>query len=189
MSHTVPSSVVMAQSGRYSTGLYREYWWETVEVAVGGRVVGVAGRRVAVAVGTRLVGEGGTGVRVGVSATATVGVSMGTVFAVAVAECSGVGLQGSVGVAEGLGVLVGVGVAEGEGAIIESSGQVQPTLSVDASHSPTTAILRPRKRLAFPTGATWAPRALGGWVNGWCPASGETKLVTPFVPFIGPTQR
>lgn len=158
-------------------------------VAVGGAGVGDTGRRVAVAVGARRVGVGGIGVQAGVSVGTMVGVSVGATVAVAVAVCSGVGLHGSVGVAEGLGVLVGVGVAEGEGAIIESSGQVQPTLSVDASHSPTTAILRPRKRLAFPTGATWAPRALGGWVNGWCPASGETKLVTPFVPFIGPTQR
>jgi len=155
-SQTVPSSVVKAQSGKYSTGWNREYWWETVAVGVGGAGVGEAGRRVAVAVGARLVGvggSGGTGVQAGVSAGATVGLSVGTTVAVAV--FSGVGLHGSVGVAEGLGVLVGVGVTEEEGARMDRSGQVQPMVIADVKSAPAIAIPRCLMLLRVSMGEPW----------------------------------
>jgi len=125
MSQTVPSRVVTAQSGRYSTGAKREYWYETVAVAVGGRGVGVAGGRVAVAVAGRLVGAGGIGVCVAVDVATRVGVSVGSGVAVGDGSTSTVGVAVHVAVADGLGVLVGVGVTVGVRATKESRGQVQ----------------------------------------------------------------
>jgi hypothetical protein len=115
-----------------------------VEVAVGGRVVGVAGGRVAVAVGARLVGVGGiggAGVQAGVSVGAMVGVSVGTTVATAVAVCSGVGLQVGVGVTDGLGVLVGVGVTAGGPTTEESRGQVQLMVIIAATAASASAFV------------------------------------------------
>jgi len=104
-----------------------------VDVAVGGRVVGVAGRRVGVARAGRLVGVGGTGVNGGVDVATRAGVSVGASVAVGEGCVSGVGVTLQVAEADGLGVLVGVGVTEGGRATEESSGQVQLTVIIAAT--------------------------------------------------------
>ncbi len=120
----------MAQSGRYSTGLYKEYWYETVAVAVGGRGVGLAGGRVAVGVAGRLVGVGGIRVCVGVNVATRVGVSVGRGVAVGDGWTSTVGVAAHVAVTDGLGVLVGVGVTVAGGATKDSRGQVQLIVAI-----------------------------------------------------------
>ncbi len=103
-------------------------------MAVGGRGVAVAGRRVGVAVGGRRVAVGGTGVYVGVSVITGVGVSAGVSVAEGVGVSVGVGVSAKVGVKDGLGVLVGVGVTVGDGAMRDSRGQVQLTVIIIAAN-------------------------------------------------------
>ena len=79
-----------------------------------------------------------------------------------VAVSIGVGDRLGVGLADGLAVLVGVGVTDAEGAMMDRSGQVHPTVSVETSHSPTTAVRRPCKDLALLTWGSLAERVLRG---------------------------
>lgn len=105
-------------------------------MAVGGRRVGVAERRVGVAVGARRVGVGGTGVNVGVSITAGAGVAVGVPVAV------GVGVSVGVGVKVGFGVLVGVAVTVGARAMKDTRGQLQLMVTITPTHAiPRTVTL------------------------------------------------
>jgi hypothetical protein len=133
-----------------------------VDVAVGGRGVGLAGRRVGVDVGGRRVAVGGTRVHVGVAVAARVGVSLGAGKGVGVEVCSGVGVAVSVGIAEGRGVLVGVGVTVGEGAKREISGQVQLMVSAAATAMMRMAILLRRPRAGLHCGVWLSPESFTG---------------------------
>ena len=104
-----------------------------MDVAVGGRVVGVAGRRVGVARAGRLVGVGGTGVNGGVDVATRAGVSVGANTAVGEGCVSTVGVTVDVAEADGLGVLVGVAVTAGGRPTEESRGHVQLKVIIAAT--------------------------------------------------------
>jgi hypothetical protein len=112
-----------------------------VDVAVGGRGVGVSGRRVGVGVGARLVGVGGIWVCVAVGVATRIGVSVGASVPVGDGSVSNVGVALMVAVAGGLGVLVGVGVTAGGRATEESRGQVQLMVIIAATTAGASSFL------------------------------------------------
>lgn len=112
-----------------------------MDVAVGERGVGVAGRLVGVVVAGRLVGVGGKGVNDGVGVAARAGVSVGVSVPVGDGSVSNVGVALMVAEAGGLGVLVGVGVTAGGRATEESRGQVQLMVINAATIAGTTTFL------------------------------------------------
>lgn len=82
---------------------------------------------------------GGTAVWVGVSTGVTVGASVGVKMVVEVGVAAGTGVWVGTGLADGLGVLVGVKVGLAGVLVREASGQVQLTVTRDA----TTPIVSP----------------------------------------------